>query len=373
MKTSTITFHAPNNNGSFLQAYALQKVLEERFCVENRIIDYQSEKQVNQYSVFRKAKTIRDVAKNVISLMHYKAMKEHNRKFSEMRQQYLRMTERCSSVEKVAEIANTFDLVIAGSDQIWNTEAPDFSEAYILPGVSTKKVAYAVSLGKSFKKTDIAQYSLLINSFDAVSIRDASVKPFFEKQIQQNVEVVLDPTLLLDKQDYEFMMNQEQLELGEYILFYSISFDEESMKVARRIAQRLHIKIVTVFTSFHTVASKKYGMDIRYDAGPSEFLSLLKHAKLVLTNSFHGTAFSIIMNKPFYHIYSTANGRILRDDRITSLLDVLKLTNCQAGITCIPEDIPIVDWENVNAQRDDLKKHSLEFLSRALEIGSEIK
>ena len=127
MKTATITFHAPNNNGSFLQAYALQKYLTTHFDnIENDIIDFQPEAQQQQYAVFRKIHSKKDILRNLISVQHYKAISKRSASFSEMRKKHLKMTQRCTSTEEVLEIAGKYDLVIAGSDQIWNTTARDF-------------------------------------------------------------------------------------------------------------------------------------------------------------------------------------------------------------------------------------------------------
>ena len=126
IKTGTITFHAPNNNGSFLQAYALQKVLEEQLCVENEIIDFCSEQQARQYSVFRKPHSLGDMGRNVISLLHYKELKKRYQRFDEIRKKYLKLTNRCSKSEEVYELISVYDTIICGSEQIWNTEAIDY-------------------------------------------------------------------------------------------------------------------------------------------------------------------------------------------------------------------------------------------------------
>lgn len=148
MKTGTITFHAPNNNGSFLQAYALQTVLKNQLeGVENEIIDFYSEKQMRQYSVFRKPKSGGDIGRNLISLVHYKGLKSRHERFDQMRKKHLALSRRCAAEKEVYEVANAYDTLICGSDQIWNTEARDYSDAYFMTGVEKKKISYAASFG----------------------------------------------------------------------------------------------------------------------------------------------------------------------------------------------------------------------------------
>ena len=131
--------------------HALQKYITTHFDnVENEIIDFQPESQQQQYAIFRKIHSKKDILRNLISFWHYKALSKRFLAFSEMREKYLKMTKRCTTTEEAIKIAGNYDLVIAGSDQIWNTTARDFSEAFFLPGISKKSVhEYLVNGGKS--------------------------------------------------------------------------------------------------------------------------------------------------------------------------------------------------------------------------------
>ena len=106
MKTGTITFHAPNNNGSFFQAYALQTVLQSQLGVENEIIDFYSEKQMRQYSMFRKPKSGGDIGRNLISLVHYSGLKSRHERFDQMRKKHLVLSKRCTTEQEVYEVAD---------------------------------------------------------------------------------------------------------------------------------------------------------------------------------------------------------------------------------------------------------------------------
>ena len=366
MRTATITFHAPNNNGSFFQAYALQKVLTEKLGVENEILDFRSEKQVRQYSVFRPVRSVRDLAKNGVSLLHYEAIKTHNQRFEAMRERCLNMTPRCASAEEAVRIADRYDAVIAGSDQIWNTGAPDFSPAYLLPGVRARKIAYAISFGSFSREAELLPYKKELEAFYRIAVREESARRHLRGLIGREAELTLDPTLLLDGEDYRAMTDGAPLIPGGYIFFYSISYPEEVMRTAKRIAERMGLPIVTVFTSFHTVTCEKHGMKVRYDAGPEEFLNLVMNARLVLTNSFHGTAFSLLLHKPFYHLGKTVDGQLQRDDRIAQILEAMELRGCSAGLFTPVTGLPRVDWDAVDEKRRALGERSLAYLREAL-------
>ena len=367
MRTATITFHASNNNGSFFQAYALQRVLQDMLKVENEIIDFQTPVQINQYSVFRPVHSYRDLAKNLISLMHYPKIKKRNSRFAEIRKKHLRVTERCSTIESAMNIANRFDLLIAGSDQIWNTTAPDFSEAYLLPSINKQKIAYSVSLGSISKATQLQHFTSELLSFSAISVREATAQKYVQKMIKREVDITLDPTLLLSRDDYSLFGSFSPLIDEDYILLYSINYPPEILQTAKKIANSMGLKLITVFTSFHTIICERYGIDVKYDAGPEEFLNLVKNAKLVLTNSFHGTAFSIIFEKPFYYVCRTENGVFQLDDRIANVLDALGIHNVYADTNNTPANLPEIDWGAVQNNRRQLKSQSLSFLTEAIQ------
>lgn len=366
MKTATITFHAPNNNGSFFQAYALQKVLTERLGVDNEIIDFRSDRQIRQYSVFRRVSSARDLAKNAVSLLHYRSLKLRDRRFEELREGLLKMTKRCATAEDALKIAAGYEAVLVGSDQVWNTGAPDFSRAYLLPDVSVRKIAYAVSLGSFSGEAELVRYQKEIESFYRISLREESARQHLKRQICREADLAVDPVLLLDGEDYLPLASPQPLIEGDYIFFYSVSYPDEALRTARRIGKQMGLPVVTAFTSFHTIACERHGIQVRYDAGPREFLRLLLDAKLVLTNSFHGTAFSLVLHKPFFYLCKTLEGDLQRDDRIDGLIEALGLQGCKVGIDWPVERVPVLPWRELDMRRHEMRDRSLDYLREAL-------
>ena len=327
MKTATITFHAPNNNGSFLQAYALQKYLKNHFNnLDNDIIDFQPEAQQQQYAIIRKVNSPKDILRNFISIAHYRDLSKRTDTFKKMRERYLKMTSRCMTADEAIDVARKYDLVIAGSDQIWNTTARDFSEAYILPDIP-KKATYAVSCGSNINEIDRDKICHAIESFENISVRENATRDFLEAHSHKNVKTVLDPTFLLTKEDYSELYEKEPLIKEKYIFLYTINYNDAALEQAVKIAKKLGRPIVTPFAGYSAIKAKKYGIKILWDVAPNAFLNLIENAECVCSNSFHGIAFSIILKKNFYRVGPVDKyGKIKVDDRIDNILKLCGLT-----------------------------------------------
>ena len=254
MKTGTITFHAPNNNGSFLQAYALQTVLKNQLGgVENEIIDFYSEKQMRQYSVFRNPKTGGDIGRNLISLVHYKGLKSRHERFDQMRKKHLSLSRRCTAEKEVYEVANAYDTLICGSDQIWNTEARDYSDAYFMAGVEKKKISYAASFGSHIESINKDKVQKNVSGFAHISVREKAGKEFLKKILpDKNVELVCDPTLLLPKTEYSKLMGKENVK-EPYIFLYTINYSDEILQAAQKLSKETRIPVYAPFTGYSCI------------------------------------------------------------------------------------------------------------------------
>jgi len=171
MKTGTLTFHSPNNNGSFLQAYALQTVLNN-LGYENEILDYYSNDQVRQYSIYRAPSGLGDIVRNAISLLHYEKLNRRYNGFQQLRKEHLLLSKHYDTIQDVLAVINDYDAIICGSDQIWNTCARDFSDIYLLPGIAKKKITYAVSCGSHIEDVDQELVIKYAKDFKALSVRE---------------------------------------------------------------------------------------------------------------------------------------------------------------------------------------------------------
>lgn len=365
MNTATLTFHASNNNGSFLQAYALQKILMDQININNEIIDFRTDRQLHQYSVFRKPQCVDDILRNAISLLHYKKISSRFKKFEEMRNQYLQMSERCKTEDQAYEILQKYDVVICGGDQIWNTGARDFSEIYFLPRLKNKRITYAVSCGACIREESRIKYIKHVMNFDYISVREHSIKSVLKNVGIEDVDIVLDPTLLLDKKDYEILYNRERVINKNYIFLYTINYNDDVLKSVEKLALKYDLPVYTPFTGYSAIKCYRYRIKVLYDVAPDKFLNLIHHATYVCTNSFHGIAFSIIYNKEFFRPCAfDADGQPITDDRIDGILNQLQINN--RNIYGNHMEVQTLDYEAITMRWKKLKTYSINYLSKAL-------
>lgn len=373
-RTGTITFHAPINNGAFFQAYALQQTIIQQLGYANEIIDYRSAAQKSMYRVLTNGKSLGSIIKNAATLVHYRELKVRENRFAGIRKQMLRCTEEVSDLEGVLRQADTFDTLICGSDQIWNTKLRDFSEAYYLPGIGNK-ISYAVSMGKTVTKKSTDILNKYCGEFSSLSFRECSTIDMLRQQLPQELamEQVLDPVFLLPVEKWrEFPRGTVKRIPKRYIFLYSINYMPETMRVAQAVARKLNIPIVTPFGGYSIgagIRAERFGAKVDYAAGPAEFLEYLQNAEIVLSDSFHGIVFSILFHKNFYKIHHLdQSGKPVRDERLDDLLESLGVE----GRSIDANSIDLVDlertsdWETVDARTAEKRHNSLEWLERAI-------
>ncbi len=365
MKTATLTFHAPNNNGSFLQAYALQRTLF-KFNIENKIIHFYSKQQEEQYALFRKPKSKMDVIRNVVSLLHYSKMKQRFQRFEEMRNSFLKLTKRLKEEKYVYNELSQYDTLICGSDQIWNTNARDFSDVYLLPNVKKKKIAYAISCGSAINENKKDSLFKCAKDFEHISFREESTTELFKKHGAVNAVTVLDPTLLLNPEDYMSLKKNDCMVGEKYIFLYTINYNDQVLETVKKISKVTGLKVYAAFNGYSAVKCSKYGIKVIYDMSPDVFLSMIENASIVCSNSFHGVAFSILFHKEFYRINDVDNaGKRIKDDRIDNLLNSLNIGAVSIDKNMIFSKVKI-DYKQVDERISVLRKKSLDYLLESL-------
>ncbi|MGN1167493.1 MAG: polysaccharide pyruvyl transferase family protein [Lachnospiraceae bacterium] len=369
MKTGTITFHAPNNNGSFLQAYALQNTLINQCHVQNEIIDFYSERQERQYSVFRKPHSVGDVGRNLISLAHYTCLNRRHQRFEQMRREHLILSKRCTTEKEVYDLIKPYDVIICGSDQIWNTEARDYSDVYFMTG-DKRRISYAASFGSHIENVDLEKVKKNIQGFSNISVRETAGKLLLNRILpDENVKTVCDPTLLLNIKEYESLIRTEEGVKEPYIFLYTINYSKEVLAVAQRLSQELGIPVYAAFTGYSCVKCNKFGIKVLYDVGPAQFLWLVKHAAYICSNSFHGIAFSIIFGKQFCRPTKIdKNGYSCVDDRIEGLLGQIELNDRTVSVKddCVRTIQRPIDYNMVNEKLDEIREKGIGYLKKAL-------
>lgn len=320
MKVGIMTFHGSNNCGSMLQAFALQNVLRS-YGYNNEIIDYSNKAQQHMYAFLRRPQNHHDVLHDISTIVFWRVFKTHYSDYIQFKSEQLVLsTQSMSEHDELNSIKENYEIIITGSDQVWNTKCPDADDAYYLDFYEKKKIAYAPSFGNTNlnKEQNKDIYINYLQKFDAISIREDNGSRWIEQMIGNKCKVLLDPTLLLDKQRYMDIIAEEPLIKQKYIFYYAFSYSDEVNTYVRKISKKYNLPVYIIDARGWLKKAWKYGIKLCKHSGPYIFLNLIFNAEIVLTTSFHGTAFSIIGEKRFWFIDSKM--RNVDDDRALTLL-----------------------------------------------------
>lgn len=366
MKVGIITFHASHNYGSMLQAYALQHIVT-RLGHECEIINFRTQRQRKFYRPF----FCREGLKNKLKLILFpkQAINEYKkyRLFENFLKNRYKLTKKIyTTSESLKEETFKFDAYISGSDQIWNPSAFDHDESYFLGFVkSGLKIAYAPSMGpfprnqaSNCYKDTLIQH---LPSYSHISVREEQSSKCIEELTGIRANVTLDPTLLLESEEWNKLAGHQPLIKGEYIFLYTPWGEYDIYSKAVEIAEKLGLKLVISMPHYIRELAYKSNIIYKIDTGPEEFLNLLKFSKFVISGSFHAVVFSIIMQKPFYAIGGNDDSRIMNLLKLADMEDLADIQPSENSIRAFePHFKAAID--NIQRERD----HSLAFLRNAL-------
>jgi hypothetical protein len=363
VKIGILTFHDADNHGAVLQAYALKETLK-KIEDDTEIINYKQKHIINHYKIIKiDTQNINLLIKSIIKTVVHLYSKSIKRiKFNSFRSKYMSISKEI--FYKASEIKGK-DAYVVGSDQVWNSQLTHNDEAYFLKFCNKydKKISYAASIGKDIidnnEKQDLEKK---ICNFDYISVREDSAVKIISGLTDKKVYHVLDPTLLADKAIWEkLIQNDNKKYNNKYLLIYTMEDNEELLRIADLVSKRLNLKVLYISDS---LKKNRYDFKIIRKVGPIQFISLFKNASFIITNSFHGTAFSIIFNKDFLTVPHKTLGT-----RMISLLNTLKL-NHRLLNSCeeLKEDYVFnINYEIPNEILKHEKEKSFAFLKRAIE------
>ncbi|WP_338432718.1 polysaccharide pyruvyl transferase family protein [Clostridium tyrobutyricum] len=368
-----ITFHASHNYGSVLQAYALENIIIELINCNCEIINFAIPQQSEMYSLFNKNNTLKNICKNILTILYkYKVRKSRIDSFNKFINYVLRLSDKkYISISQLEQDKLKYDTIICGSDQIWNIDIKDFDYSYFLPFIkNVKKIAYAPSFGGDNPIRDVKTKSVITNylkDFYALSVRENKGKKILKQLTSKEINVVLDPTLLLTSKDWDTICSDRIIN-KDYIFFYSIDYNKDVVTMVKKISIKLNLPVIILFTMTSTFKTIFSGFEVAKQESPSDFISLIKYARLVLSNSFHGNVFSIIYRKPFYILRGTYNGKINTDNRLTTLLKKFNINNREININIIDSfNISLnMDYSDSEQYIEKERKKSIEYLLNSI-------
>lgn len=331
-KTGIFTLCAAQNYGAVLQCYALCRFINDNYT-PSEIIDFTPEFIIHRYPIFIFDKTsinslIRSIVSNLfngpircVKYWKFNSFRKNSGYYGKKR-----------FIGQFND--DSYSYYIVGSDQVYNLKLTKYDKEYFLPRIDgNKKATYAASLGVSqLSDEDERILEEGLKDFKQISIRETTGCSLIQHILRnRDVEQMIDPVFLIKKGDWSSMC-AKNLVFRKYILIYSFKSFENAYKIAKRISGELLIVSIDD-------ALKKKRADVKNmrGVGPKEFLSLIYHAEYVITDSFHGTAFSIIFNKKFYSIPYEGT-----ESRVVDMLDLFGLRDR------IVLDASMIDFKDIN-------------------------
>ena len=378
MKVGILTILNVNNYGAELQCCALYRKLQQ-LGYDAEVINYlfgihpehvfDGEKRTVPIPLKQLIKVkLLPVVQNMFCMFHQKNKRLRNKRFDEFHAKYNHLTSTVyPSVKSLYEAKFNYDVLCIGSDQVWN-----YMKGYSLEPFfacfdknNTKKITYASSIGLSSLSVEAEQvFKKELASFAYISVREQQASEILEKLLNRKIDVVLDPTLILNKQEWIEVAKYDMCPKEKYLLVYIVTIKpcDYVLTLARHIAKQRNLKIVRICRDAYPEHS---GSDVEeiLTAGPSDFVGLFSKAEFVVTNSFHGTVFSINFSKPFYSVIKSHHST---NSRLTSILKKLGLED---RIVQVGSQLPMIsdiDFSDPSAKLEAERKLSIEYINKAL-------
>lgn len=343
-KVGIITFHRADNLGAVLQAFALQTVIDSECFATAEIIDYECAK-IESTKQTKKSNSLRTVLKCVLMKIYYGIK---HRGFERFRRKYLNLTT-VYNRETIGKCSDAYDCIITGSDQVWNLECSKNDYVYFLNFVAShkKKISYAASIGTyHYTENDCDKIIPLLNRFESISVREKSAAEELKRIGICDVEVHSDPVVLLSSEQWKKYMTR-CLCRKKYVLVYLVLPDRNVTKAAEAYASQQGLKVI----------SNKKSIEFILHNSPAEFLSWIYYADCVFTNSFHGTAFSTIFNKPLVADIKLVHGGI--NNRVSDFLHSVSAEGC---IMDDGDILPVMP--NAQDKLVEMKQYGLDYLKK---------
>ena len=351
MKIGILTFPKAINYGAALQATALRRVLlnrAEKVCFLNY-----SCKDIDSTSKIFDISNLFSVKYTIAHLYNMPEAIKRKKNFSNYWKKHFEFS---SSNPK------EYDAVIVGSDQVWNYNltGDDFFYFLNFKKDAVKKISYAASFGlPMIDKAHADKILPLLNDFDYLSVREKQAAKIIKENMGSDVPVVCDPTLLLDKSEWKKIAAKKPENSG-YIFVYTVFNSDKIWEYAKKLSEKTGLPIKTISYS------KLHKRDAIYDyiAGPDDWVNYMLGADYVVTNSFHGVAFSINFNKNFFFDMPPKKAGV--GSRISDITERYSLENRNISADGFTETTDAPDFTKANTLLEEDRKFSFEFIDSFL-------
>lgn len=390
-KLLLLTWYENNNYGTSLQAYSLKKVIEDPLCtgllkdtdkldiVTCTFLRHKPERKTERGIKIKKIFSPRAYLQKIEQFEDRKIALKNKDLFQTRRDAFEKFNSENFSfsgeknlqlAEELTDLAQNYDIIASGSDQIWNPEALD--PTYLLEWVPKDKkiISYGSSLSiKYIPEKFYSLYQRTLSRFDNISIRDIACREQLSEITGKNVRTVVDPVVLLGKDELLCCAKKSKLSFvdNNYVFCYFLGNNKVYRELVLEYAKANNYKIKAIINTGSSYASDKVLEEYAvWDAGPWEFVNLIENAKMVLTDSFHATVVSTLMKTQFF-VFEKDSTRPEQNNRIKEFLsdtglDTRWLDKCNIQKNEISED----EWCLAHKNLDIKRKKSLEYLLEAL-------
>lgn len=354
-----ITLHNCINYGAMLQAYALQTALS-RLGHKVVIINYGHHPDPPR--IFSGKRGLVAIPHAIFYLLQRGKRLRKYRRFIDFQDRFMQLTRHYPDLASLEADSPTQDVLVCGSDQIWNPDLEFHHEYFLNFGDdSARRVAYAPSFGVAEMPSESNElFARLSARIDSLSCRESSGVKIIEEVTGRNATHVCDPTLLIDPDHWLSISAKPEGLPPRYILVYALVNSAPINEAVARIAKALSLPVVCIQIG---VRNPSYpAATIFRDAGPLEFLGLIANSDFVITNSYHGTLFSVLFRKRFYCPKFGS-----RNERMRDLLSVIGMIDCQDlehTMSTLPSQI---DYDSVTSRLSEHIGSSMGFLKNAIE------
>ena len=358
-KIGIITFQNAINYGAVLQCYALQTFIKQN-NIDCEVIDYQCDKLKKDYRNFKiYDKSLKGF---IVSCAKIPFNYGKKRKFLEFRKKNINLSQKKYNSKNIATANDIYGTFITGSDQVWNLQLTNYDVNYFLDFANQSKLcySYAASIGKakaSDKELNIIKKQL--EKFNKISVREKNLKEQLSKINDKEIVKVLDPVFLIENNQWKQLAIKPKIK--KYVLVYAL---HETMcyKVAQKLAALLNLEIVCLQSNFKKPIKAKYV----FDAGINEFLGYMENAKYVVTDSFHGVAFSLIFKRNLKFVLKQDLKGL--NDRLESLAEEFDLNEAIVNVESSGEKlIEETNYKEIDNRIQNSVIYSKKYLKEILE------
>lgn len=379
-----------NNYGTVLQAFATYHKIKDlgfeaemidfsqlKKSIRNRKLRYFAEKIYDTSVIREKSQIVMRKLRKIFHPDFKRNSSQRDRLFDNFRHKNIKRSRPFTSWEDLSDSCREYSAVLVGSDQVWlpSQIAGDFFTLNFVPD-DVKKISYASSFGVSYvEKSQEEKARKFLSRINYLSVREKSGQEIIKRLTGRNAELVCDPTLLLNSDEWDSVLlnnNNFVPKYDKYIFCYFLGVNEWHRKFAREFADKKGLRIIALphLDQYINFDDNGWADDMPYDISPENFISLIKNAEYIFTDSFHGTMFSLNYGKKFF-IFRRFSGKwtLSTNTRIESIADHLGIADRLFSENDTVDEMMKSDFDSqaVNQRLEDFRESSLKFLCNALE------